>query len=351
MPTDFDHAIVGAGLAGAALAWQLEALGRRVLLIDDARPVTASRIAAGLVTPITGPRASLNWRIDEFLPLARAFYRRIEAATGAALFHDRTAVRLFATYDERTEWQRRCDDPRIAAFVTADQPRIDPAVADTAAGGFEMAAAQLDVPAWLHLARRHFDAVTAAIDWRRDVVFERDAVMISGRRVASVISCEGHAATRNPYLARVPFASARGDILTLRFARPLPPVVVHRGVWLAPTDDPAVFHAGATFDRTCLEDRPTDAGRAELEARLAEFLRAPFDVVGHRGAVRPILRQSRPVIGRHAREQRLAFFNGLGAKGVLTAPWFAGRLARHLVEGAPLSPDDDLRTFAPEAVA
>jgi len=52
----FDVAIIGQGLAGTALAWQLHMKRRSLLLIDSGDPSSASRIAAGLMTPITGQR-------------------------------------------------------------------------------------------------------------------------------------------------------------------------------------------------------------------------------------------------------------------------------------------------------
>ena len=54
----WDVIIVGQGLAGTTLAWHLREAGQRVLVIDACEPVTSSKIAAGLITPITGQRVS-----------------------------------------------------------------------------------------------------------------------------------------------------------------------------------------------------------------------------------------------------------------------------------------------------
>ena len=78
--------IVGQGLAGTALAWELIWRGRDVLVVDAGEAVTSSKIAAGLVTPITGQRLALGWRVDERLAAARPYYERvaIELRLGAA---------------------------------------------------------------------------------------------------------------------------------------------------------------------------------------------------------------------------------------------------------------------------
>jgi len=54
------HLILGQGLAGTAIAWRLWERGLPFLIVDRDEPVTSSKIAAGLLTPITGMRMSLN---------------------------------------------------------------------------------------------------------------------------------------------------------------------------------------------------------------------------------------------------------------------------------------------------
>src|SRR5436190_1596500 len=104
-----DFVIVGQGLAGTTLAWQLRRRGQRVLVIDHEGGGSASRIAAGLVTPVTGKRLAKSWRWDELFPAAVTFYRSLEAEIGGAFFHQRPAVRLFADEAERDEFERRAE--------------------------------------------------------------------------------------------------------------------------------------------------------------------------------------------------------------------------------------------------
>ena len=68
-----------------------------------------------------------------------------------------------------------------------------------------------------------------------------------------------------------------------------------------------------------------------------------FEVIDHAAAVRPIINESKALIGVHPADEHLAFFNGLGSKGALHAPFFAGSLAAHLADGAPLDEACDLR--------
>ena len=68
-----------------------------------------------------------------------------------------------------------------------------------------------------------------------------------------------------------------------------------------------------------------------------------LEVVDHVAGVRPVVRASKLVMGLHPSEARVGFFNGLGSKGVLTAPFFATQFAGHLCGEGEIDPGVDLR--------
>ncbi|HYD83061.1 MAG TPA: hypothetical protein VEA63_03390, partial [Opitutus sp.] len=70
--------IVGQGLAGTLLAWELERAGLTFEIADEGHGRAASRVAAGIINPITGQRLVKSWRVDALLPVARATFRAIE---------------------------------------------------------------------------------------------------------------------------------------------------------------------------------------------------------------------------------------------------------------------------------
>jgi glycine/D-amino acid oxidase-like deaminating enzyme len=254
-------------------------------------------------------------------------------------------LRLFQSETERQAWAEREGLPDYQAYLTSPQPAplLDPELGDAGAGGFAMQAAQLDVPAYLDASRAALDCEIMTIDWQRDVTFGEEGVSVRGLKARLLISCEGHAAARNPYFSDVPFNAAKGDILTVRFHRPVPAYSLHRGIWLAPTAEPDVFSVGATYDWARLDQEPDPAARAEIEGKLKAFFHVPYTVLHHRAAVRPILAVNRVLAGLHPSEERLGFFNGLGSKGSLLAPFYARCLTDYLVDDVPLPEAVDLR--------
>lgn len=343
----WDAIIVGQGLAGTTLAWHLQEAGQKVLLLDACKAVTSSKIAAGLITPITGQRMVLSNQYDEFLSVALPFYQRIEQRTNRAFFHKRTALRLFKSDAERANWAVRAEQAVYQSHLTTPQldPLTAPDIADASGGGFAMNTSQLDVAAYLDASRSVLHWEQLALDWKNDVKFNSDCVSVGPHLARLVVSCEGFAATRNPHFSTLSFNAAKGDILTVRFHQPIPPVSIHRGVWLAPTADPQVFRVGSTYNWESLDEVPEASARSQIECKLNEFIKVPYTVLEHSAAVRPIICKSNPLIGRHLTKDRLGYFNGLGSKGSLLAPWYARCLSDHLVRDAPIPHDMDIRSY------
>lgn len=342
----FDFAIVGQGLAGTSLAWALHWLGRRVLLIDREEQNTASRVAAGLMTPITGQRFVLTPEWNEYRAVAVRFYARIESDLGARIFRGQPMLRLFANADEREMFQSKSANEY--PDVVAPNPPIDAALYDAPDGGFEMReGGRLNVTAYLGRSREFFAQQGG---YFRDDLDAASGVELSsgvvnlpayGITAGRLIFCQGFAGRDNPWFAGIPFDSTQGDILTIRVHGLAEERVVHRGIWLAPEGD-GVFRVGATHRREPLDGRPTAAGREELCERLGSLLLRQFEVIDHRAAVRPILLGRRPLLGFHPQHPQLGYFNGLGSKGTLSAPFLAAHFADVLTGGVHLKSEFDL---------
>ena len=127
--------------------------------------------------------------------------------------------------------------------------------------------------------------------------------------------------------------------------------IIHGGVWIAPlgstAGQPSLYRVGATYDWDRLDSGLTPEGRSSLIESLETLLRVPYTIVDHQSAVRPILKQLNPVIGRHPLYPQLGYFNGLASKGALQAPFFARQLASHLVQQTPLEREVDLQVRVP----
>lgn len=347
---DYDFVIVGQGLAGTCLAWQLIWRNQRLLIVDRDEKVTSSRVAAGLMTPITGQRLVTSWRWDSLWPQAHEFYRKIEALTGTPCLHPQRIVRLLSNPLEQEFLDLRMsgDSRRLIHRPT---PLLDSENFNEGIGGFEMSeGGRLDVAAFLDSSRQWFrrDGYFKAVDLdlKEGVAVRSSHVQLPslGATARRVIFCQGIAAQSNPWFPHVIFRPAKGEILTVHVPGLAEQRIVSRGVWLMPIGND-LFRTGATYDWQELNCVPTEAGREEICSRLREFLRLPFTVVEHQAAVRPILRHQYPALGVHAIHSQLCYFNGLGSKGSLQAPGLSAMFAGFLTGANDLDSAVDLHHY------
>ena len=346
-----DAIILGHGLAGATLAWNLRWRGWRVLVVDRDETMTSSKVAAGIIAPISGRRVAKSWRVEEFLPVAHEFYRRTGAETGTDHFHQAPYVRLLRTEDEQRRWREKQDDPAFQKLLTQPQPRplVDESLFHSPGEGLEVHAGWLDVRAWLAASQKHLqqhgawltasvppDAVTAG----DDSVTVHTPQPVTARHL---IFCQGWEAAANPFFPWVRWKSAKGEILTLHAPALNEQRIINCGGWLLPLGRGGLFRAGSTYAWDDFTTATTAAARTQIEDRLHRLIRVPFTITAQEAAIRPIINESKALIGQHPSHPRLAFFNGLGSKGVLHAPFFASQLAALLVDATPVEYEVDVQ--------
>ncbi|HRF78367.1 MAG TPA: FAD-dependent oxidoreductase, partial [Chitinophagales bacterium] len=94
-----------------------------------------------------------------------------------------------------------------------------------------------------------------------------------------------------------------------------------------------------------LSNEPTQAAFEELDNGLKELLKIPYQVVAHKAAVRPTIKDRTPVVGRHPAIENMYTLNGLGTKGTSLAPYYAKQLIDHILTGTPINHEVRVNRF------
>src|ERR1700755_3098508 len=103
----YDYLIIGQGIAGTFTGWYLEKLGASFAVIDESRPNTASKVAAGLINPVTGRRLVKSWMIDELLPFAWQAYKDIGNELNIDCIRQASLLNFFLAPDMQDAFNKR----------------------------------------------------------------------------------------------------------------------------------------------------------------------------------------------------------------------------------------------------
>ncbi len=324
-----DVLILGQGIAGTVLGWELERAGISFAIVTAAQGPVASLAGAGIINPITGRRLVKSWRVDALLPMAREAYRRIQHELVAApLWFEMVVRRIFADERERAVYAEKQATGELAPFA---QESDGTAFMITGA-------ARVDLRAMLSLSRERWQRVGQLREMSCGVA---DAI----DDYALVIDCRGFAGACEEQFSFVPWEFSRGEVLEIAgHTGWAPPVIVNARHWALPVAEGAVW-LGATQEPGVTDPSPSAAGRAGLEASAPKLLKGDWRVTGQRAGVRVHLPDKRPLAGRHPVHHKLGVLNGLGGKGTLWAPFLARQWVAHLQSGAGFDPEIDVRRF------
>lgn len=318
--------IAGQGLAGTCIAWALWKRGAKFMLVDRGTG-GSSRVAAGMVNPLTGKNFEPSWRIAEFLPEALEFYASVERQIGRQVWYPFPVLRLAGSAKEWGKIVSKLSSPAVVPWVAGEVPAPDGWVGAVEVRG----GGRLDTRAFMDGSRAFFEERGCY----------RKGEYLPSEKDEEVIWCEGAAGLMAGRGG--PHRCAKGEILTLRAVGwDETRIRIGAGGWLVPQGG-GVFRAGSTYEWDELDELATEKGRARVEEIASRLGGVVFEVIGHEAGVRPILRRSEPLIG--PLEGGGWMFNALGSKGALYAPGMAGRLARWLVDGVEPEPEVDFREF------
>lgn len=347
-----DYLIVGQGLAGTLLSYFLEKVGKNILVIDQTDQHAASRVAAGLINPITGRRYVKSWKIDQLIPFAEKTYKSLESELGISIYHSRNIIRTLFNQREENDWLLRTGDPEYEPFML-DQAELGPYTEHTIPAysyGEVRQSAQVNLPILIDNYRQHLiqeERLKEVIFDFAKLKIEDDHVIYNDIKAKRLIFCEGHKAIHNPFFNYLPFKGAKGEVLIIRTPKVSFEKIIKHRVFLAPIGD-GMYWIGSSYKWDYKDQQPTAEGKSFLTDRLNDFLKTPYEIVEHRSAVRPTVKDRRPFLGVHPEFENLFLFNGLGTKGTSLGPFWAKAMQEYLTEDKPLDTAVDIQRFQAE---
>lgn len=347
----YDCVIIGAGISGMVLARVLHDAGMNICIVDDSQKGSASRVAAGLVNPITGKRFGISWRYEEFLHSAKHLYQAYSNIDSSPNYlEEYPMLRFFSDEKEAGLFHAKFADgfgseyvgERIAPHSTSVHPTIK-----NHYGGFRTCNAHvfhyagfLDasrkafkskiIDGYVNPSSIHMDLEIWNVPINNEVIYSK-----------TLVYCDGWKGAQNSWLddLHLKFDIVKGELCIIE-APQLPQTdILSRGFAIIPIGN-GRFRCAATFQWNEMNTIPTEFGSDRLNNRIQSMINCSFEILEYSAGLRPTMFNHIPFAGPHPMHQGLYMIGGLGTKGALYAPYMAQLIARHILDGT--MPDAEL---------
>ena len=341
-----DFIIVGQGLAGTNLSFHLLKSGKKILIVDKFREVTSSKVAAGLMNPVTGRRFAKTWLADLIFPYAEKYYKELEEKLGSNFYHQMPVYRYLGSVEDQNTWMGRSSNEAIKPYIgEVNQEKTegiinDFGVVEIRQGGW------LNTNEFLSKSREYFlenDVLLNESFNYSDIKID-ETIVWKGIEAVKIIFCEGFRAKDNPYFDFLPFTFAKGEILDIKIERVSNKVIHNKNGFLMPIKDNH-FKLGATFRWNEMHENPTERSLIELKEKLQKFTNLDYEIINQKGSIRPTTKDRRPFIGASNKNDKVLIFNGFGSKGVTLTPYFAEHLANYIISQTKLDSEVNVSRF------
>ncbi len=345
----FDYLIIGQGISGTWLSYYLHKEGASFLVIDDNNQNAPSRLAAGIINPVTGRRHVEVWMADEILPFALNAYSELGNELQFTAISQKDIIDFFPTPRMRLSFQQRVEEN--GAYVTLDETiselrqwfnydfgygRISPVYT---------AHLETILPAWRNVLLQENRLLEQSFN-PGELELSNEMIRYKDISAQKIIFCDGKSSAASALFNRLPFAPNKGEALIVEI--PGLPVdhIFKKGMMLTPLQGMgAYWWVGSNYAWEFDNEDPTPEFRIKTEELLKHWLKVPFSIREHLCGIRPATIERRPFVGLHPQIPSVGILNGMGTKGCSLAPFFAKQLTNHLIHKQPLSPEADIARF------
>ncbi|MGM0524336.1 MAG: NAD(P)/FAD-dependent oxidoreductase [Bacillota bacterium] len=329
--------IVGAGIAGASIAYHLLKLDQHVVIYDREDDGQATNASAGIICPWTSQRRNKKWYqlVKEGAKYYPGFIKELEFVTNQSTgFRQNGALCLFKDDHiqdlayERIK-QKQKDAPEMGEVLKLTSEELSsyhPSLTTDFPAVFVEGGAQVDGASLLHALKQAINQLGG--EWVNDSI---DPHTLDGQ----VIYTAG--AWSHEYMSRPEVRHQRAELLEVALAEDLQPavspVVMGLGpMYIVPTEAQHYMIGTTHEDTTSFDINTSEEARDYLFTQVKRYFKDTMLTKGKSSiGLRPLTNQNLPYIGPSG---DVFVVNGLGSSGLTAAP-VIGREVAHFLTGQP----------------
>lgn len=340
--------IIGKGISGTWLSYYLQKANKSFLVVDNNQSNSASRVAAGIINPVTGRRIVKTWMIDELLEFLVPAYKELGNELGVNAIEQKNLIDFHPTPQMKIAFDERLNENAEFLFQPTDnQQYLDIFNYDLGFGEVNpcyVVNLREILPAWRKklLANNQLSEEDFKIEELKQT---ETGVKYKNINAAKIIFCDGSNSAQNPYFKTLPFALNKGEAIFIEAAGIPSTHIFKKGMMLTSIEE-NIYWIGSNYLWEFPDDKPTEQFRKQTEILLMSWLKVPFKIIDHKASIRPANIERRPFVGFHPGHKNIGILNGMGTKGCSLAPYFAKQLVDDFISGNEILPEADIKRFS-----
>jgi len=323
----------------------------RVLVIDEPQPFSASKVASGIINPVTGRQVVTTWLAEELMPFMAEAYGGIGAAIGAAVAHKKNIIVFPPSQQMSDAYAKRMAEEN--SYIQQAGNNTFETFKDVFFSYYGIAVIE---PVW------HIDLHTLLHSWRsvllqnNMLVQERfdesqltvnsDGIQYKSIAAGKIIFCNGINTFSLPWFKSLPFVFNKGEALIVDVPQLTANNIYKIGNSTIVPWYNGLWWVGSSYENEFADALPTESFKTKKTYELQQYLKLPFTIVDHIASLRPAVAiERRPFVGFHPHHPAIGILNGMGTKGCSLAPYFAQQLTQYLLYATPVNPLADVARF------
>ncbi len=255
--------IVGNGLAGTMLAFEMLDHGLDFRIIASSKKSRASMVAAGMFNPLVFKRMTKSWMADKLLPVMNERYLELEEKLQQKFFIQKDILKPLSE-QEILLWKERSIDPEFSNYIrSVDVGKQFSGINSAFGFGTVTQSGYLRLPEFLNSADNFFRSenklIDAAFSFQK---FDPKAKswQFGEWKFNKIVFCEGYHITENPFFSFVPLKPVKGELLQIYIPSLSEEFILNKKVFVLPIGNHR-FKVGSTYEWEDLTEQPTEEGK------------------------------------------------------------------------------------------
>lgn len=343
-----DYLIIGQGISGTWLSYYLLKEDKSFVVIDNGFKDSPSRMAAGIINPVTGRRHVEVWMAEDIMSSSWEVYTNLGNELGITAISQKKIIDFFPSPQMRVSFMQRLEEKAAFVYCCEEETNFRNLFNyDFGCGEISpVYTAHLEtlLPAWKKQLKEKGLLLEEEFEIGQLKV-EKEKIYYKDITASAIIFSDGSAGVANPYFNLLPFAPNKGEVLLVEIPDLPKDRIYKKGMMLAPLMAPGLWWIGSNYAWEFDNPEPTKEFREKTGSFLKEWLKIPFTVTAHLAGIRPATLERRPFVGFHPLYPNIGILNGMGTKGCSLAPFFAKQMADHLCHNKTIHPEADINRF------